>query len=174
MLDADAALKAGQLLEELPRLWRRADLSERRRILMTMLSAVYADTVEEKRIVAIRPKPAFRALFEIATTREGSGVVLVSEQLDQSGQSAETPPTLALVGKALTGICVSGGTGEGRTPRLATVQVRMRTAERPCYLRLVLRRRCSTIDTDMGKLVPIASRISPHRGRGEHSLSPPG
>jgi hypothetical protein len=38
-----------------------------------MLDAVYVDTVEEKAIVAIRPKPAFWALFEVATTREGSG-----------------------------------------------------------------------------------------------------
>jgi hypothetical protein len=44
-----------------------------------MLDAVYVDTVEEKAIVAIRPKPAFRALFEIATTREGSGVVVIKE-----------------------------------------------------------------------------------------------
>ena len=45
-----------------------------------MLDAVYVDTVEEKRIVAIRPRPAFRPLFEVATTREDSGVVLVSER----------------------------------------------------------------------------------------------
>ena len=41
-----------------------------------MLEAVYVDTVEERAIVALKPKPAFRALFQIATTREGSGVVL--------------------------------------------------------------------------------------------------
>ena len=29
------------------------------------------NTVDEKAIVAIRPKPAFRPLFEIATTRAG-------------------------------------------------------------------------------------------------------
>ena len=46
---------------------------------MTMLDAVYVDTVEEKAIVAIRPKPGFRPLFEIATTREGSDVVLIIE-----------------------------------------------------------------------------------------------
>lgn len=40
-----------------------------------MLDAVYVDTVDEKVIVAIRPKPAFRPLFEIATTRAVSGVV---------------------------------------------------------------------------------------------------
>ncbi len=44
-----------------------------------MLDGVYVDTVEENAIVALRPKPAFRALFHIATTREGSGVVLYNE-----------------------------------------------------------------------------------------------
>ena len=48
-------------------------------VLLTMLDAVYVDTVEEKCIVAIRPKPAFRPLFEIATTRAGSGVVLINQ-----------------------------------------------------------------------------------------------
>jgi len=75
----DAATEAGKLLEDLPRLWEEADLTERRKILMTMLEAVYVDTVEEKAIVAIRPKPAFKALFEIATTQEGSNVVLYNE-----------------------------------------------------------------------------------------------
>ena len=36
-----------------------------------MLEAVYVDTVEERAIVSLKPKPAFRALFQIATTREG-------------------------------------------------------------------------------------------------------
>ena len=44
-----------------------------------MLEAVYVDTVEERAIVALKPKPAFRALFQIAATREGSGVVLYKE-----------------------------------------------------------------------------------------------
>ena len=78
--DADAAVTAGKLLEDLPALWEKADLGERRRILLTMLDAVYVDTVEERSIVAIRPRPAFRPLFEIATTREGSGIVLVNER----------------------------------------------------------------------------------------------
>ena len=46
---------------------------------MSMLDAVYVDTVGEKAIVAIRPKPAFRLLFEIATTRNGSDVILINE-----------------------------------------------------------------------------------------------
>ena len=67
------------MLEELPLLWEQANLGERRKILLTMLDAIYVDTVEEKSIVAIRPKPAFQALFQIAATREGSGVVLYAE-----------------------------------------------------------------------------------------------
>ncbi len=56
-----------------------ANLTERRKILVTMLDGVYVDTVEEKAVVALRPKPAFQALFHIATTREGSGVILYKE-----------------------------------------------------------------------------------------------
>ena len=89
MPDADAAVTAGRLLEDLPRLWEKADLGERRRILITMLDAVYVNTVEERRIVAIRPRPAFRPLFEIATTRAGSGIVLVSEN---HLENANQPP----------------------------------------------------------------------------------
>ena len=50
-----------------------------REILMTMLDGVYVDTVRNNAIVALRPKPAFRPLLEVATTREGSGVVLYKE-----------------------------------------------------------------------------------------------
>ena len=82
----DAAKEAGRLLEDLPELWEQADLGERRRLLLTMLDAVYVDTVEEKAIVAIQPKPAFLALFEVATTREGSDVVLISQR--------QAPPAL--------------------------------------------------------------------------------
>ena len=37
------------------------------------------DAVEEKAIVAILPKPAFRPLIEIATTGAGSDVTLINE-----------------------------------------------------------------------------------------------
>jgi hypothetical protein len=94
--DADLALEAGRLLEDLPRLWKKAGLTERRCILMTMLDAVYVDTVEEKRIVAIRPKPAFRPLLEIATMREGSGIVMIKESdlatENDNGPEVETTP----------------------------------------------------------------------------------
>jgi site-specific DNA recombinase len=75
----DAAMEAGNLLENLPALWQEADLTERRKLLMAMLDAVYVDTDEEKSVVAIRPKPAFRPIFEVATTREGSGIALINQ-----------------------------------------------------------------------------------------------
>ncbi len=75
----DAAMEAGKLLEDLPVLWEEADLTERRKLLMAMLDAVYVDTVEEKSVVAIRPKPAFRPIFEVATTRAGSGIALINQ-----------------------------------------------------------------------------------------------
>ena len=56
-----------------------------------MLDAVYLDTVEEKRIVAIRPKPAFRPLLEIATTREGSDIVLVHDSNEDEDLGGAEP-----------------------------------------------------------------------------------
>ena len=77
--DVDAAQEAGKLLEELATLWQEADLGERCRLLKAMLEAVYVDPVEERAIVALQLKPSFRALFQIATTRAGSGVILYKE-----------------------------------------------------------------------------------------------
>ena len=75
----DAATEAGKLLEHLPDLREKANLAERRELLMATLDAVYVDTVEDKSVVAIRLKPYFRPIFEVATTRGGSGVVLINE-----------------------------------------------------------------------------------------------
>jgi hypothetical protein len=61
-------------------LWEGASVEERRQLLLTMLDGVYVDAREEKRIVALKPKPAFKALFQIATTKEGSGIILYNEK----------------------------------------------------------------------------------------------
>ncbi len=90
----DAAKEAGKLLQQLPTIWEEADLSERRRLLTAMLEAVYVDTVEERTIFALRPKPAFRTLCQIATTRDGSGgslacrMVTICNQLWESAYLA--------------------------------------------------------------------------------------
>ena len=85
----DTATEAGKLFEDLPQLWNEANPNEKRGLLLTMLDAVYVDTVEEKSIVAIKPKPAFRPLFDIATTREGSRIVLIHES-DRSNTASDT------------------------------------------------------------------------------------
>ena len=65
--------------QNLPALWEKAGLAEPCKLLLAMLDAVYVDIVEEKSVVAIRPKPVFRAIFEVATTREGSGIALINQ-----------------------------------------------------------------------------------------------
>ncbi|MCH1932419.1 hypothetical protein L9G16_19930, partial [Shewanella sp. A25] len=42
--EADAASEAGKLIAQLPRLWSGANLEERRKLLLTMLDAVYVDS----------------------------------------------------------------------------------------------------------------------------------
>ncbi len=62
-----------------------------------MLDAGYVDTIEEKSIVAIIPKPVFMPLFEIATTKEDSKAVLISEKEpppDSSDSPEATSPCL--------------------------------------------------------------------------------
>ena len=62
---------AGKLLEDLPTSWEEANLTERRRLLSSMLDAVYVDAVEEKTIVAFQHGPVFRPVLRLAKTREG-------------------------------------------------------------------------------------------------------
>ena len=48
-------------------------------------------TVEEKSVVAISPKPAVRPVFEVATIRGSSGIVLINETPpDPEGPEAES------------------------------------------------------------------------------------
>ena len=54
---------------------------------MAMLDAVYVYTVEEKSVVAIRPKPAFRPIFEVATTHDGSEIALINQTPQTQGES---------------------------------------------------------------------------------------
>ena len=90
----DAAEEAGKLLQDLPRLWNDATLSERRTLLMTMLDAVYVDAVDERAIVAIKPKPAFRPLFEVATWRAESGIVVYRPEFEDNTNVESTTSCL--------------------------------------------------------------------------------
>ena len=90
----DAAKEAGRLLETLAELWNWANLGERRKLLLTIINAVYVDTVEEKSVVAIRPKPAIIPLFQVATTREDNDVVLINEKPPANDDREATSPCL--------------------------------------------------------------------------------
>ena len=72
------------LLEDLPIPWEAAALAQQRKLLLTMLDAVYVDTVDEKTIVAIRHKAVFCPLLENAMTLVGNGVALKKNQTQQA------------------------------------------------------------------------------------------
>ena len=89
--EADAAAEAGKLISQLPKLWSGANLDERRKLLLTMLDAVYVDS-KENMIVAIKPKAPFKPVFEVATTREGSEVVLIHDGEVEPRITDQPPP----------------------------------------------------------------------------------
>jgi site-specific DNA recombinase len=95
---ANAAEDAGKLIMDLPRLWEKANIEERRKLLLTMLDAVYVDAMKAKSIVAIKPKPPFKPVFQVAASHEGSDIRILNEPLNGS--------SVFLV-----------ETGESRTPR---------------------------------------------------------
>ena len=66
----EAVEEAGRLVEHLPEL---ANVAKLHRLLLTMLGGVYVDARDLHSIVMIRPKAAFRAVFETAVRREWSG-----------------------------------------------------------------------------------------------------
>ncbi|MBI2847517.1 MAG: hypothetical protein HYX82_06520 [Chloroflexi bacterium] len=45
------------------------------------LDAVYVDSKDTMSIVALKPRPPFRPILQVATTKEGSGVLLLNEPL---------------------------------------------------------------------------------------------
>ncbi|MFC1964060.1 hypothetical protein ACFLV1_01610 [Chloroflexota bacterium] len=81
---ADAVEEAGKLISNLSKLWTEANLEERRKLLLSVLDAVYVDAKQTKSIVAIRPKPPFRPIFQVAATRTGSKIRIINEPLEGS------------------------------------------------------------------------------------------
>jgi len=95
--EVQTAEEAGKLLQDFPRLWSLANLEEQRKLLVSMLDAVYIDT-KNNLIVAVKPKPPFRPVFQVAASRDGSEIRIINEPYQGS--------SLFLV-----------ETGESRTPR---------------------------------------------------------
>jgi len=81
---ANAAEEAGNLIMDLPRLWSNANTEERRKLLLAMLGAVYVDAKQTKSIIAIKPKPPFKPVFQVAASREGSDIRILNEPLEGS------------------------------------------------------------------------------------------
>ena len=94
-------LRASTLvLINLPKLWAEANLTERRKLLMAMVDAVYFETKKLKSIVAIKPKPPFRPVFQVAASKAGSDIRIVNEPYEgssvflvETGESQSRPET---------------------------------------------------------------------------------
>jgi site-specific DNA recombinase len=67
------------MIADIGRLCREANLKEHRTLLLWMLGAVYFEIKATKSIVALRPKPPFKPIFRVATSKEGSGIRIVNE-----------------------------------------------------------------------------------------------
>ncbi len=104
----DAAEEAGNLIMNLPNLWASASLSERRKVLMTMLDAVYIDVKQTRSIVAVKPKPPFKPILQVAATNKESNIRILKEPLGSSpngssvflvetGESQTIPETMVCV-----------------------------------------------------------------------------
>jgi site-specific DNA recombinase len=76
----NAAAEAGRLISHLPELWAGANLEEKRNLLLTMLEAVYFDVKQTRSIVALKPKPPFVPIFQVAVTREGTGIHIIRNE----------------------------------------------------------------------------------------------
>jgi hypothetical protein len=81
---ADLAEEAGKLVKNLPALWRDANLSERRKLLLTMIDGIYIDAKIGKRMVIIKAKPPLRPIFQMASVKEGSKIHIINEPLGSS------------------------------------------------------------------------------------------
>jgi site-specific DNA recombinase len=83
----NAAEEAGRLISHLPELWAGANLEEKRNLLLTMLEAVYFDVKQTRSIVALKPKPRVVPVFQVAVTREGSGIHIIRNE--SSGKNTQ-------------------------------------------------------------------------------------
>jgi len=98
---ADTAEEAGKLILNLPSLWSNANTEERRKLLLTMLDAVYVDARQTKSIIAVKPKPPFKPVFQVAASRKGSEIRILNEPLEgssvflvEAGESRTLPETM--------------------------------------------------------------------------------
>ena len=70
-----------------------------------MLDAVYVDAKKTNSIVAVKPKPPFKPVFQVAASREGSDISILNEPyngsslfLVETGESWSLPETIMELG----------------------------------------------------------------------------
>jgi len=92
-----------RLRDKVAQLWVESNVKERRKLLLNMLDAVYVDAKQTKSIVAIKPKPPFRPIFQMAATRIESEIRIINESIKDSavflvetGESRTLPETRLL------------------------------------------------------------------------------
>lgn len=66
-----------------------------------MLDAVYVDAKKTKSIIAVKPKPPFKPVFQVAASREGSDIRILNEPLNgssvflvETGEGRSPPETI--------------------------------------------------------------------------------
>jgi site-specific DNA recombinase len=77
----NATEEAGNLINNLKNLWAEASLAERRKLRFSMLDAVYVYAKKARSIVAIRPKPPFKPIFQVAVAKEGSEIRIINKPI---------------------------------------------------------------------------------------------
>ena len=81
--ELDDAQEAAKLLQDLNARWRGASPSQRNRLLLTILEAIYV-YVERREIVGLRPRQAFLTLFD--TVEDNDAVTLSSNPTGNFGR----------------------------------------------------------------------------------------
>ena len=81
---ANAAEEVGKWVINLPRLWEKATIEEWRKLFLTIPDTIYANVKETKSIVAIKPEPPLKPVFQVAISREMSDIHILNEPLTDS------------------------------------------------------------------------------------------
>ena len=65
------------------------------------VDVVYFDAKQARSIVAVKPKPPFQPIFQVAASREGSDIRIINEPLEgssvflvETGESRSLPETM--------------------------------------------------------------------------------
>jgi hypothetical protein len=78
--EVEASFDAGEKLENLGSVWKKASLEEKHSLLLVMLDAVYLDLAQTRSVVSIRPKGPFYPLFRSLRQESDAGIRIVDPE----------------------------------------------------------------------------------------------